>query len=67
MFLPALLSSFLSMTIRSWYFGPMSRQDATDLLMAEREGGVFLVRDSTTIMGDYVLCVRLGFLKFFYI
>jgi hypothetical protein len=39
----------------------MSRQDATDLLMAEREGGVFLVRDSTTIMGDYVLCVRLGF------
>lgn len=36
----------------------MSRQDATDLLMAEREGGVFLVRDSTTIMGDYVLCVR---------
>ena len=53
------------MTIRSWYFGPMSRQDATDLLMAEREGGVFLVRDSTTIMGDYVLCVRLGFLKFF--
>lgn len=65
MFLPALLSSFLSMTIRSWYFGPMSRQDATDLLMAEREGGVFLVRDSTTIMGDYVLCVRLGFLKFF--
>lgn len=53
----------LSMTIGvcSWYFGPMSRQDATDLLMAEREGGVFLVRDSTTIMGDYVLCVRLGF------
>ena len=42
----------------------MSRQDATDLLMAEREGGVFLVRDSTTIMGDYVLCVRLGFSKF---
>jgi type IV secretory pathway VirB2 component (pilin) len=28
----------------SWYFGAMSRQDATDLLMAEREGGVFLVR-----------------------
>lgn len=42
----------------SWYFGPMSRQDATDLLMAEREGGVFLVRDSTTIHGDFVLCVR---------
>ena len=27
----------------------MSRQDATDLLMSEREGGVFLVRDSATI------------------
>jgi len=36
----------------------MSRQDSTDLLMAEREGGVFLVRDSATIQGDYVLCVR---------
>ncbi|KAB7493957.1 Adapter molecule Crk [Armadillidium nasatum] len=36
----------------------MSRQEATDLLMSEREGGVFLVRDSTTIFGDFVLCVR---------
>ena len=44
--------------IFSWYFGAMSRQDATDLLMTEREGGVFLVRDSATIQGDYVLCVR---------
>lgn len=43
---------------QSWYFGAMSRQDATDLLMQEREGGVFLVRDSATIQGDYVLCVR---------
>ncbi|KAL7646896.1 UNVERIFIED_CONTAM: hypothetical protein RMT77_002153 [Armadillidium vulgare] len=42
----------------SWYFGQMSRQEATDLLMSEREGGVFLVRDSTTIFGDFVLCVR---------
>uniref|UniRef100_A0A1B6D8E3 Adapter molecule Crk n=1 Tax=Clastoptera arizonana TaxID=38151 RepID=A0A1B6D8E3_9HEMI len=42
----------------SWYFGQMSRQDATDLLMGEKEGGVFLVRDSNTIHGDYVLCVR---------
>ena len=44
--------------VSSWYFGAMSRQDATDLLMAEREGGVFLVRDSATIEGDYVLCVK---------
>uniref|UniRef100_A0A0K8TKN9 Putative crk family adapter n=1 Tax=Tabanus bromius TaxID=304241 RepID=A0A0K8TKN9_TABBR len=42
----------------SWYFGSMSRQDATELLMNERERGVFLVRDSSTIKGDYVLCVR---------
>lgn len=42
----------------SWYFGSMTRKDATDLLMGEREGGVFLVRDSKTIQGDYVLCVR---------
>ncbi|XP_073990443.1 crk proto-oncogene, adaptor protein [Rhodnius prolixus] len=42
----------------SWYFGQMSRQDATDLLMGEKEGGVFLVRDSISIHGDYVLCVR---------
>jgi len=51
-------STFDSNDRNSWYFGPMSRQDATDLLLAEREGGVFLVRDSTTIMGDFVLCVR---------
>ncbi|XP_023243012.1 adapter molecule Crk-like isoform X2 [Centruroides sculpturatus] len=42
----------------SWYFGPMTRQEATDLLMAEKEAGVFLVRNSTTIQGDLVLCVR---------
>lgn len=42
----------------SWYFGAMSRQDATELLMQERDSGVFLVRDSNTITGDYVLCVK---------
>ena len=26
--------------------------------MVEKEDGVFLVRDSTTIQGDYVLCVK---------
>lgn len=36
----------------------MSRQDASDLLMSEKEGGVFLVRDSISIHGDFVLCVR---------
>ncbi|OXA44014.1 adapter molecule Crk [Folsomia candida] len=43
---------------RCWYFGPISRQDATDLLMSEGDGGVFLVRDSSSIPGDYVLCVK---------
>lgn len=52
------MSSFDVHDRAAWYFGPMSRQDATDLLMNERESGVFLVRDSTTIVGDYVLCVR---------
>ncbi|CAG0890132.1 unnamed protein product [Cyprideis torosa] len=42
----------------SWYHVRMNRQDATDLLMKEREAGVFLVRDSATIAGDLVLCVR---------
>lgn len=36
----------------------MSRQDASDLLMSEKEGGVFLVRDSKSIHGDFVLCVK---------
>ncbi|CAD7001921.1 unnamed protein product [Ceratitis capitata] len=42
----------------SWYFGPMTRQDATEVLMSERDRGVFLVRDSNSIAGDFVLCVR---------
>ncbi|XP_043657471.1 adapter molecule Crk isoform X6 [Drosophila teissieri] len=46
----------------SWYFGPMSRQDATEVLMNERERGVFLVRDSNSITGDYVLCVSMMFI-----
>lgn len=41
--------------ICSWYFGAMSRLDATEMLMQERECGVFLVRDSRTHVGDYVL------------
>lgn len=36
----------------------MSRIDATEMLMQEREGGVFLVRDSRTHVGDYVLSVK---------
>lgn len=36
----------------------MSRTEAANLLMFERECGTFLIRDSSTIQGDYVLCVR---------
>lgn len=28
------------------------------MLMSEKESGIFLVRDSNTIQGDFVLCVR---------
>lgn len=42
----------------SYYFGNMSRKEATDILMNERECGVFLVRDSSTIIGDFVLSVK---------
>jgi C-crk adapter molecule crk len=42
----------------SWYVGMMSRDEAKAVLDAERDSGVFLVRDSTTIKGDFVLCVK---------
>lgn len=51
-------SSFDPEDKSSWYFGPITRQDATDLLLAERESGVFLIRDSASSVGDFVLCVK---------
>ena len=48
---------FLTTFTFSWYFGAMSRQDATDLLMGEREGGVFLVRDSATIQVRMIIVI----------
>jgi proto-oncogene C-crk len=42
----------------SWYFGLISREEANSLLQSERDSGVFFVRDSTTIKGDFVLCVK---------
>ncbi|XP_065299502.1 adapter molecule Crk isoform X1 [Dermacentor albipictus] len=58
MFRPKRWPPEIKATDRTWFFGPMSRQEASDLLMAENEVGVFLVRNSTTIAGDLVLCVR---------
>nr|XP_006014629.2 PREDICTED: crk-like protein [Latimeria chalumnae] len=40
----------------SWYFGPVSRMEAQSRLQGQRHG-TFLVRDSSTCPGDYVLSV----------
>lgn len=40
----------------SWYWGRLIRQEAVSLLQGQRHG-VFLVRDSITSPGDYVLSV----------
>ncbi|CAJ1063373.1 adapter molecule crk [Xyrichtys novacula] len=40
----------------SWYWGKLSRQEAVSFLQGQRHG-VFLVRDSITSPGDYVLSV----------
>ncbi|KAJ8263226.1 hypothetical protein COCON_G00156830 [Conger conger] len=40
----------------SWYFGPVSRLEAQNRLQGQRHG-MFLVRDSSTCPGDYVLSV----------
>ncbi|KAL0994626.1 hypothetical protein UPYG_G00125070 [Umbra pygmaea] len=39
-----------------WYWGRLSRQEAVSLLQGQRHG-VFLIRDSITCPGDYVLSV----------
>ncbi|XP_028173301.1 adapter molecule Crk [Ostrinia nubilalis] len=55
---PGIGVSFDPNDMTSWYFRELSRAEATRLLLNETESGVFLVRDSKTIQGDYVLCVR---------
>lgn len=42
----------------SWYFGLFSREETNNILQAERDSGVFLVRDSTSIKGDFVVSVK---------
>lgn len=42
----------------SWFFGYMSREDATDLLTDGNDVGSFLVRESTSAKGELVLSVK---------
>lgn len=50
------MSRFDSSDRASWYFGPVSRQEAQNRLQGQKHG-MFLVRDSSTCPGDYVLSV----------
>jgi len=42
----------------SWYFGPLSREETNEIFDHVHTNGVFLVRESQSIKGDFVLCVR---------
>ncbi|XP_005109023.1 adapter molecule Crk [Aplysia californica] len=42
----------------SWYFGQLSRDETNRILEREQFSGVFLVRESKTMPGDFVLCVK---------
>ncbi|KAL5006222.1 hypothetical protein ScPMuIL_015028 [Solemya velum] len=42
----------------TWYFGPLDRSETNEILSGERDIGVFLVRDSGSCKGDFVLCVK---------
>ena len=49
-------ANFNSADRESWYFGRLSRQETQDCLMRQKHG-TFLVRESKTCPGDYVLSV----------
>uniref|UniRef100_H2XM64 Crk-like protein n=1 Tax=Ciona intestinalis TaxID=7719 RepID=H2XM64_CIOIN len=49
-------ANFNSADEDSWYFGMVSRKDSQNKLLHQKHGS-FLVRDSTTCPGDYVLSV----------
>jgi len=51
--------SLLYFDVLSWFFGRMDREESSCILQRERDRGVFLVRESMSINGDYVLCVKL--------
>lgn len=50
------MARFDSSDRSAWYFGPVSRQEAQNRLQGQMHG-MFLVRDSSTCPGDYVLSV----------
>ncbi|XP_042300032.1 crk-like protein [Sceloporus undulatus] len=54
--LPSLPGRFDASERSSWYAGPLSRAEAAGRLQGQRHG-TFLVRDSSTCPGDYVLSV----------
>lgn len=49
-------SRFDSADRSAWYFGPVLRLEAQNRLQGQKHG-MFLVRDSSTCPGDYVLSV----------
>lgn len=53
---PAMAGQFDAEDQASWYWGRLSRAEAVALLQGQRHG-TFLVRDSSTIPGDFVLSV----------
>ncbi|CAG2225320.1 CRK [Mytilus edulis] len=43
--------------INNWYFGPLNREETNEILIPEKEPGVFLVRESQSIRGDFcIMC-----------
>ncbi|CAK9300260.1 unnamed protein product [Gordionus sp. m RMFG-2023] len=52
------MDKFDPMDKESWYFGALKRQEAQDILERELDMGTFLIRDSATCPGDFVLCVK---------
>ncbi|XP_043189591.1 cytoplasmic protein NCK1-like isoform X2 [Amphibalanus amphitrite] len=43
---------------KDWYFGPVSRSQADQLLATRGQDGCFLVRDSETNVGDYSVSLK---------
>lgn len=45
-------------TFEKFYHGPISHSQTESILNASNQVGLFLVRDSETVPGDYVICVK---------